>query len=83
MAFGRALGRQMKVTRALDPPVQGPRGGPILKGGVNALGLQNPDVESAPAPPRGLGWPGLAWPGLGVAWLAWLGRLIGENEHGA
>ena len=58
-------------------------GNPSLRGGANALGLQNPERGSALVRLSGL--KGLPWLGLafrGLSGLAWLG-LLSQNGHGA
>ena len=88
--FGKGFGVPKAARATLSPPVQGPRGGPILKGGVNALGRQNqkpasPSVRLFASRPgqKGLGFQGLsgmAFPTFpGLPWRARPGLLEAKS----
>ena len=69
-AFGRALGRQMEATGPLNPPVPGPRGGPILTWGVNPSPLWSDPEKSADSLQNGLE--------MRVVFLKCFGRVLGS-----
>ena len=85
MASGTALGRQMEATTPSETLVSGPRGGPILKGGVNPSPPPRPVRDSGQASARwpqspgqkGLGFQGLSgvvfWVSPGLPWPPWTG----------
>ena len=70
MAFGRALGRQLETTRASDPLISGPRGGPILTWGVNPSPLWEDPEISADSLQNGLE--------MRVVFLKCFGRVLGS-----